>query len=96
MHSFPLTVYLHTFTDEQFKAVLESESNKLKGHLTQDLEQTLTKLSVGDTTLEKANFTVTFDLFVCKDDVCSMEKKTLIQELNLKQPEDVLLTLEVD
>ena len=85
----------HLISDEKFKGVLESQN--LKGSLSQDTEQTLTQISLGETTLDKAGVIVTFDLFVCEDDgVCRMEKKTITQELKLKPPEDVLLTLDVE
>lgn len=81
--------------DDEFKTQLESQ--KIKGDLTQDTEQTLTQLSVGETTQDKVNVSVTFDLFVCEDDgVCRMEKKTVKQELKLKPPEDVQLILDVE
>lgn len=84
-----------TTEDEKFKAVLESQ--KLKGNLSQDAEQTLTQLSLGEITLDTAKVTVTFDLFVCEDEgVCRMEKKTITQELKFKPPEDLLLTLDVE
>ena len=69
----------------------------MKGDLSQDSEQTLTQLAVGETTLEKVSVTLTFDLFVCEDDgVCRMEKKTLTQEIDLKSPKNVQLVLDVE
>ena len=83
------------FSDEQFKAILASQ--KVKGDLSQDSEQTLTQLAVGETTLENVSVTLTFDLFVCEDDgVCRMEKKTLTQEIDLKSPKNVQLILDVE
>ena len=72
-------------------------SQKVKGDLSQDTEQTLTQLTVGETTLNKVPLTFIFDLFVCEDDgVCRMEKKTITQEIDIKSQKNVQLILDVE
>ena len=70
---------------------------KIKGDLSQEAEQTLTQLKVGEATLDKVPLTFTIDLFVCEDDgVCRMEKKTITQEMKLKPSENIQLVLDVE